>query len=97
MEQNPPPKPNGREPDYKIEGEYFDNYTPDTNNLDNLRDGISDKVKKGQADRIVLNLDDSPRSMAEIREVLERKPVTNLKEIMVIKDGKVIPFFPFEG
>jgi uncharacterized protein YukE len=97
VEQNPPPKPNGREPDYKIEGEYFDNYAPNTNDLDNLRDGVSDKVKKGQADRIVLNLDDSPRSMDEIRGVLERKPVTGLKEIMVIKDGKVIPFFPFEG
>ncbi len=28
VEQNPPPKPNGKEPDYKIEGEYFDNYAP---------------------------------------------------------------------
>jgi hypothetical protein len=42
-----------------------------------------------------LNLDDCPRSMDEIRGVLERKPVTNLKEILVVKDGKVVPFYPF--
>jgi hypothetical protein len=56
---------------------------------------VSGKVKEGQADRIVLNLDDCPRSMDEIRGVLERKPITNLKEILVVKDGKVVPFYPF--
>jgi Contact-dependent growth inhibition CdiA C-terminal domain len=69
VEQNPPPKPNGKEPDYKIEGEYFDCYAPDSNKLDNVRDQISRKVKLGQADRIILNLDDSPRSMDEIKDV----------------------------
>jgi hypothetical protein len=95
VEQNPPPKPNGKEPDYKIEGEYFDCYSPDSSNLDNVRDAISRKVKGGQADRIVLNLDDSPRSMDEIKDVLQRKPIGDLKEIVVVKDGKVVPFFPF--
>lgn len=90
-----PPKPNGKEPDYKIEGEYFDCYAPDSSNLDNVRDAISRKVKSGQADRIVLNLDDSPRSMDEIKDVLRRKPIADLKEIFVVKDGKVIPFYPF--
>ena len=95
VEQNPPPKPNGKEPDYKIEGEYFDNYAPSSKNLDNIRDEVSGKVKEGQADRIVLNLDDCPRSMEDIRGVLERKPINGLKEILVVKDGKVVPFFPF--
>jgi uncharacterized protein YukE len=95
VEQNPPPKPNGKEPDYKIEGEYFDNYAPRSNDLDNIRDQVSKKVKGGQADRIVLNLDDCPRSMDDIRGVLERKPVDGLKEILVVKDGTVVPFYPF--
>lgn len=38
VDQNPPPKPNGKEPDYMIEGEYFDNYAPSSNDLDNIRD-----------------------------------------------------------
>jgi uncharacterized protein YukE len=95
VEQNPPPRPSGRKPDYRIEGEYFDCYSPNSPNLDNVRDEISDKVKRGQADRIVLNLDDSPMSMAEIRGVLECKPVAGLKEILVVRDGKVVPFYPF--
>ncbi|RZU52267.1 hypothetical protein EV385_4115 [Krasilnikovia cinnamomea] len=96
VEQNPPPKPNGKEPDYRIEGEYFDCYSPDTAKLDNIRDAISDKVRKGQANRIVLNLDDCPRSAEEIADVLRRKPITNLEQILVVKDGKVVPFYPFE-
>lgn len=95
VEQNPPPLPNGKEPDYKIEGRYFDCYAPSSKNLDNIRDEISNKVKEGQADRIVLNLDDCPRSPEEIKDVLQRKPINGLKEILVVKDGKVIPFYPF--
>jgi len=95
VEQNPPRNERGKDPDYKIEGEYFDCYSPSTDKLDNIRDEVSGKVKEGQADRIVLNLDDCPRSMEEIRGVLERKPIKDLKEIIVIKGGKIVPFYPF--
>lgn len=97
--QNPPPRPNGKQPDYLIEGDYFDCYSPDTPDLDNLRDGISAKLrdKQGnqQADRIVLNLDDSPHTLDDIKDVLTRKPLAGLKEILVVRGGQVIPFFPF--
>ena len=53
--------------------------------LDNIRDSISKKVKTlKQADRIVLNLDDCPRSVEEIRAVLEGNPVVGLQEIIVV-------------
>ncbi|NJC66982.1 hypothetical protein HC028_21100 [Planosporangium flavigriseum] len=94
VEQNPPRNPNGKDPDYKIEGEYFDCYAPQTKNLDNIRDEVSGKVKEGQADRIVLNLDDCPRSAEEIAGILERKPVTGLKEILVVEDGQVSRLYP---
>ena len=97
IEQNPGRKPNGTEPDYKIEGEYFDCYAPDTKDLDNIRDQLSTKVKRGQADRIVLNLDDCPRSMDEIADILRRKPIQNLEQILVVKEHKVIRFYPFES
>ena len=97
VEQNPPPKPNGKNPDYKIEGEYFDNYAPETDNLDNIRTKLSKKVADDQADRLVLNMDDSSASLEDIADMLRRKPIGDLKQMLVVKDGKVIPFFPFEG
>jgi hypothetical protein len=97
VEQNPPPKPNGKEPDYRIQGEYFDNYAPATDSLDNIRTKLSKKVSEDQADRLVLNLDDTSRSMDDIADMLRRKPIADLKQILVVQDGRVIPFFPFEG
>jgi len=96
LEQNPPPKPNGKNPDYKIEGEYFDCYAPQGGNLDNMRNRLSEKVAEGQVDRLVLNLDDTPRSADEVAGVLRRKPIAGLKEILVVKDGRVSPFYPFD-
>lgn len=29
--------------------------------------------------------------------MLRRRPIANLKQILVVKDGQVVPFFPFEG
>ena len=44
---------------------------------------------------IVLNLEDCPRSIEDIRSILQRKPINGLKEILVVKDGRVIQFYPF--
>ena len=48
-----------------------------------------------QADRLILNMDDTPASMDDIAAMLRRKPIADLKEILVVKDGNVIPFYPF--
>ncbi|MFF5080380.1 hypothetical protein ACFY36_25290 [Actinoplanes sp. NPDC000266] len=95
IEQNPPPKPNGKEPDYLIEGEYFDNYAPETSNLDNIRTKLSKKVADDQAGRLVLNMDDTSVSLDQVADMLRRKPIADLKQILVVQDGKVIPFYPF--
>jgi len=95
VEQNPPTKPNGKNPDYRIEGEYFDNYAPVTDSLGNIRRKLSDKVRKEQADRLVLYMDDTSRSVDEIAGMLRRRPIPNLKQILVVEDGKVVPLFPF--
>jgi hypothetical protein len=96
VEQNPPPRPNGKKPDMDIQGENFDAYAPETGKLQTIRDEISGKVKEGQTERVILNLNDCPRTLEEIKDILTRKPVPGLKEILVVKDGKVIPFFPFD-
>jgi uncharacterized protein YukE len=97
VEQNPPTNALGKNPDYRIEGDYFDCYAPDTDRLDNIRTRLSEKVADGQAERLVLNMDDTPRSMDDVADLLRRKPIADLKELLVIKDGKVARLFPFEG
>ncbi|MQM27439.1 CdiA C-terminal domain-containing protein [Glycomyces albidus] len=95
VEQNPPGKENGKNPDYKIEGEYFDCYSPKKDDPGRIRDDISNKVKKDQADRIVLNLDDSGVNLADLRATLERRPIGNLQEIKIVQNGQVVNFYPF--
>ena len=94
VEQNPPTLPNGKNPDYRIEGKIFDNLALTSSNPDQIRKGISRKVKSEQTDRIILNLNDSYVTLELLRDTLSRKPINELKEIIVIKNGQVIPFFP---
>jgi hypothetical protein len=101
VRQNPPPKPNGRRPDYAIEGDYWDCYTvlPGTGNVERIRKSIKSKVnpKSGrpQAARIVLNLDAedagrrTPISPGEVERLLRRKPVSGLEELKIIRDDRV--------
>lgn len=94
VEQNPAPLPNGRKPDYKIEGEVFDAYSPSGSNIETVRQKISEKIQKGQTERIVLNLEDSNVNINQLEALLKRKPINGLREIIVIKNGQIIPFFP---
>ena len=55
---------------------------------------ISSKVKSGQTDRIVLNLNDSPLGLSDVQGVLSRKPVSGLQEVIGIKDGTLTHIFP---
>lgn len=94
VEQNPS-VPGNKNPDYKIEGQIFDNYAPKTGNARNIASWIQTKVDEGQADRIVLNLTDSPVDPAKLSAQLHDWPISGLKEIKVIdKSGNVIDFYP---
>jgi hypothetical protein len=94
VEQNPEARPNGRQPDYKIEGQDFDAYSPSNATIDAIRNRISKKIKDGQAERVVVNLSDSPFGPADVRGVLIRKPIRELIEVLVIKDNEVVRVFP---
>lgn len=96
VEQNPAPV-SGKEPDYRIEGRVFDCYAPSSSNPDRIRNSVSRKVKEEQSDRIILNLEDSSVSPEELLKVLERRSIEELKEIIVIKEDKIMPFFPKSG
>jgi hypothetical protein len=94
VEQNPTPRINGRKPDYKLNGEYADCYAPSTDNPRSIRFSIAAKVEKQQADRIVLNLDDSQVALESLKRHLLEDPISGLKEIIAVKDGRIIFFHP---
>jgi hypothetical protein len=94
VEQRPITKPNRKNPDYKINGEYADCYAPSTDKVRSIRDSIAGKVNKGQADRIVLNLEDSPVTVEAMKKQLLENPIDNLRELIIIKDGKPTPLHP---
>jgi Contact-dependent growth inhibition CdiA C-terminal domain len=94
VEQNPPKRINGKEPDYKLNGEYADCYAPLTDNARSIRYTISKKVNEGQADRIVLNLEDSQVSLEALKKQLADNPIADLKELIAIKNGKIILLHP---
>ena len=96
VEQNPGSKPNGKKPDYKVEGEYFDCYSPTSASLDQIRKGMRKKVVEEQSSRIVLSLDDCPCSSGEIAALLRRKPLQGLEQVLVVQDGRVDRLFPFD-
>jgi hypothetical protein len=94
VEQNPS-TPGDKNPDYRIEGEIFDNYAPTSGNARNIADTIEDKVTSGQADRIVLNLTDSNVDLDRMRAQLRDWPIEGLKEVKVIdKNGNVVDLYP---
>ena len=85
-----------KEPDYKIEGKIFDCYSPEPHTgVRSIRSSISSKVnKQKQADRIVLNLNNWQGNIEDVKEELQDYPVANLKEVLVVQDGRVFSIYP---
>jgi hypothetical protein len=76
----------GKEPDYLIEGKYWDCYAPSRPSARNVASEIKeDKVQTEQATRIVLNLDDTPVTTIEMRQQLTDYPIPGLDEVLTIK------------
>lgn len=87
--------PGVKNPDFKIDGKEFDAYSPKTGNPSQIRKKMSEKVSTGQADRIVLNLDDSPVEVDRVRDYLSVNPINGLEELVTIKNGEIRQLFPF--
>jgi filamentous hemagglutinin len=97
VEQNPLTKTTdnlreGAQPDYRINGEIFDNYAPSNKaDVEQIRHQISRKVKKKQTYRVILNLDDCDVPITDIKTMLTiRKPVLNLQQLIIIKNRQLI-------
>ena len=92
------PNTNGRNgarsPDFKINGEVADAYSPKSGNVQSVWDALSDKAnptngKPQQAPNIVVNLADSPLSASDVAQFIARNPIPRLSRVLIIKDGKV--------
>ncbi len=69
--------------------------SPSTSNARNIASRIkTEKVDPGQADRIILNLDDSKVTIEAMMKQLRDWPIPGLKQVIAIKDGKIILLFP---
>ncbi|GBK61457.1 hypothetical protein PbDSM24746_14610 [Paenibacillus macerans] len=85
-------------PDFIIEGNVFDCYSPQGILSDNKVREIYKKTKK-QANRIILNLDDfNVDDIGDLKQGILRKAnpngdLKNLKELLVVKDGKITRWF----
>ncbi len=80
-------------PDYLIEGEVFDCYAPDTDNVRNIWSYIEDKTKR-QAQRVILNLDDYPGSIDALYKQFTEYKINTLSELFIIKDGQIVRLIP---
>lgn len=95
VEQNPD-VPGVKSPDYRIEGQIFDNVAPTTANARSIASRIEQKVAAGQASRIVLNLSDSSVDLTKLSAQLHDWPISGLQEVEVIDaQGNVIDFYPW--
>lgn len=88
-----------REPDLLIEGRIFDVYTPTSSDVVNIRNQIYRKVDEGQANRIVMNLQNSDVNLDALESYLKSKKIKGLREIIVIGRGDGGPrhFYPFDN
>lgn len=80
-----------KNPDFRVNGELADAYSPSGNNVQTIFEEIAKKTNpaKPQAPNIVLNLVDSPLTASEVAQYLSRNPVPGLRSIVFIKDGLV--------
>ncbi len=94
VEQNPVIPGTKSEPDYLIEGKVFDCYAPWGDNLDDLFKVVVKKVeKKGQTDRILLNLSDWTGDLDVLKMEFLNREIKGLKEVKCIgADGSIFNF-----
>jgi len=93
--RKPPIKVNGRRPDYQVEGRYFDCYSPNNSKPRNIWAEVSRKVENEQVDRVVINLDNSSVEISALRKQFETWPIENLREIILLKSGNILPPITF--
>ena len=90
VEQNPVTL-GSKNPDYKINGEIFDNYAPTTSNVRNIWDAVQKKVTAGQTNNVVINISDANVNISTLKAQFKTYPIKNLDKIIIIdKSNNII-------
>ncbi|XBW27900.1 VENN motif pre-toxin domain-containing protein [Pectobacterium colocasium] len=90
VEQNPVTS-GVKNPDYKINGEIFDNIAPKTNSVRNIYDRALEKVNSGQTNNVVINLADTKANVSDLQKQFHDWPIKGLDKVIVIdQSGKPI-------
>ena len=98
VEQNPI-VPGSRNPDYLIEGEVFDCYTPQNlNSARGIASVIQGKIDNGQTNRIILNLSIWQKNGGNVDDIINQLnawPIDGLIEVKIINQyNEVIDIYP---
>lgn len=90
VEQNPK-VPGDKDPDYKIDGEIYDNYAPgEETPVRNIWDRVKRKIDKRQTENVVLNLQDYDGDLGALKKQFNDWPIDGLNDMIVIfKDGSI--------
>ena len=90
VEQNPY-VPGRKDPDYRINGEIFDNYAPKTSSVRNIWSGVKEKIDSGQTTNVVINMSDTKVSIPSLQQQLNNWPIIGLDKVIVIdKSGNPV-------
>ncbi|NUS45728.1 MAG: hypothetical protein HOQ24_18810, partial [Mycobacteriaceae bacterium] len=81
-------------PDFRIEGKLFDYYSSTSRSLHEVVEEVRTQVLQRRADRVVLDLVNSPFSVEQVRDVLRESGVRGLDEVIGVKDGAVHRVLP---
>ena len=85
-----PVVPGLKRPDYLINGEVYDHYAPTTERLRNIWSEVQDKVERGQASNIVINLQGTEVQEEALRRQFDSWPIKGLGNVIIIRqDGTI--------
>jgi hypothetical protein len=80
-----PVVPGLKRPDYLINGEIYDHYSPTTGNPRNIWKTVKEKVEEEQTRNVVIGLQDSDVDEEALRRQFSDWPIEGLKDVMIIR------------
>ncbi|MBZ8327737.1 hemagglutinin repeat-containing protein [Escherichia coli] len=90
VEQNPYVSGN-KNPDFKINGEIFDNYAPKSSSVRNIWTEVKGKIDEGQTTNVVINMADTKVSFSELQQQFIKWPVIGMDKLIIIdKSGNAV-------
>jgi hypothetical protein len=79
-----------KNPDFRIDGEIFDNYAPITDRVLNIWSYVARKVNENQAKSIILSLRDTNVTKREIEQIFIEAPIEGLNNLWIIdRQGQI--------